>query len=411
MQFTKHETKSGAPLWLFSVPHAQSVAAGVLVFAGTRDEVWPKEAGIAHALEHMHFQGTKEFPTSKDVSEFIEEIGGRLNAWTWKEMTFYHAQTPVEYAKRIPKLLSEQMFFSTFPEEKIQVEMKNIVQEIRRRNDSPGRLIGDIALQHLYGKHPLSKDTLGTEDSVMGFTKSDFLGFKERYYQPANFVFVVAGNIDGAKAVELFDEYFTNGGGVKNSRTPVPFEATSERNYVEKRDIEQLHLVMSAPVGASNDQTTQHLSLFGTMISGGMSFPLFQEVRDKLGLCYEIHASVEKLSDVGFFGVYIGTDHKRYKEAIEATQEVIAKSKTDEQLLKKAKDVKLGRLALTFESMDDVIDIAAFDIASLGAPRGYEEIKKEIEAIQIGDITRAVDTYLAPEKLYTSMLVPRGFEE
>lgn len=410
MKFTKHETKSGAPLWLFSVPHVQSVAAGVLVSAGTRDEQWPKEAGIAHALEHMHFQGTKKFPTSKDVSEFIEEVGGVLNAWTWKEMTFYHAQTPVQHAERIPELLSEQLRFSTFPEDKIQVEMKNIVQEIRRRNDNPRSLIHEIADSHLYGSHPLSKDTLGTEESVLAFTKQDFLHFKERYYQPENFVFIVAGNIDAQKAVDLFDTYFPEGGGVKNSRVPAEFQKSNEQQHIEKRDIEQLHLIMSAAVGSSDDKTTQQLSLFGTMISGGMSFPLFQEVRDKLGLCYQIHTSLDPWSDIGNFGIYIGTDHTRYQEAIEATQKVIEESKTDEQLLKKAKDVKLGRLALMFEGMSDVLDIAALDIVSRGAPRGYEEVKREIEAIQIGDITKAVDQYLAPEKIYTSMLVPRDFK-
>ena len=109
LNFSKTTTESGVPLWTLNIPTSRTVSAGVLVKAGTRDEIWPKEAGIAHALEHMLFQGTESFPTHRRICEHIEEVGGRINAWTWKEMTFYYSKVPSEHAERSVHVLSEQL--------------------------------------------------------------------------------------------------------------------------------------------------------------------------------------------------------------------------------------------------------------------------------------------------------------
>ncbi len=411
LNFRRLETKSKSPLWIFPQPNANSVALGVLIFAGTRDENWPKEAGIAHALEHMHFQGTEKFPSSAKISGFVEEVGGRLNAWTWKEMTFHHVYMPAEHARRGVEILSQQMLASVFPEEKIGIEMKNIVQEIRRRNDNPGNYIYKINNELIYGKHPLGKDTLGTEESVAAFKRDDFISFKNRYYNSNNMVFVVAGNIDDKSAVDLFDEFFSFVPGEKNERKAEELNDFSAKSSADKREIEQIHLILSAIAGSAASQDASNLELFGYMISGGMSFPLFQEVRDKRGLCYEIHGGLNKWSDFSNFNIYIGTDPKRYKEAVEATLEVLEKSKLDKDLLEKAKALRIGRLALDFENMSNVIRIAASDITFLGSPRGYEQIKSEIEKITIEDVGRAVDKYLLADKLSKTLLVPEDFKE
>ncbi len=411
LNFHKLDTKSKSPLWVFSQPAANSVAFGVLIFAGTRDENWPKEAGIAHALEHMHFQGTEKFPSSAKISGFVEEVGGRLNAWTWKEMTFHHVYLPAEHARRGVEILSQQMLASIFPEEKIEIEMKNIIQEMRRRNDNPGNYVYKINDELIYGKHPLGKDTLGTEESVAAFKREDFLNFKSRYYNSNNMVFVAAGNIDDKSAMDLFDESFPFVSGEKNERKVEELGDFSAKLSINKKEIEQVHLILSAVAGSAISQDASNLELFGYMISGGMSFPLFQEVRDKRGLCYEIHGGLNKWSDLSNFNIYIGTDPKRYKEAIKATLEVLEKSKLDKDLLEKAKALRIGRLALDFENMSNVIRIAASDITFLGSPRGYEQIKSEIEKVKIDEIEKSVNKYLSKENISKSMLVPQKFEE
>lgn len=410
LNFAKLETKTGVPLWVMSIPDAASVASGVLVKAGTRDEEWPKEAGIAHALEHMMLQGTENLPSSKDVSGYVEEVGGIINAWTWKEMTFYWNQMPVSARERSIKILSEQLRKSIFPEEKIPIEMKNIIQEIRRRNDDPRAFVNDLAEKLLYGDHPLSKDTLGLEESVSSLTREDFLHFKERYYDPVNYTFIVAGAITSQEARQLFEENFPEELKLKPNIREEQTLSTREKKLVFKRDIEQVHLILTAPLGKANDQSSKHLDIFRTMISGGMSFPLFQDVRDKRGLCYEVWADLNRWSDVGIFRVYVGTDPKRFREAIETCLEVVQEYKTNEALLNKAKNLKLGRLALRYENTADIISIAAEDIAYTGRPRGYDELKQEIEAVRIEDVEKAVNDYLQPDSFRTAFLIPSELE-
>ena len=410
LNFSKTVTGAGVTLYTLTLPHSNTVAAGVLVNAGTRDEQWPKQAGIAHALEHMHFQGTKAFPTSKDVSGYIEEIGGGINAWTWKEMTFYYSQVTKDQKERAVNIIGEQLRASIFPEDKVRVEMSNIVQELRRRNDNPSQYAGYLADQLLYGSHPLGKDTLGLEESLRGFVKKDFLDFKAVLYRPENYTFVIAGNITEQEAVKLFDTHFPEQTGKdSNKRSETPLLPSDKKELVyPKKDIEQVHIFLVAPLSKASDPDSKVADLFTTMISGGMSFPLFQEVRDKRGLCYEVWASSANWHDVGEFNLYIGTDPKRAQEAINASLEVIRDSKTNEPLLRKAKNLEKGRLALRYESTGAIINIAAQDIALTGAPKGYDQLVQEMERINIGDITRMADTYLRPENMKTVKLVPEA---
>lgn len=410
--FVKYETKSGVPLWVLQMPHLGSVSVCVAVNAGTRDEIWPKEAGIAHALEHMHFQGTRDFPNSKSISEYIEETGGKMNAWTNNERTVYFVRVPSDHVERAVRIISEQIKYATFPEEKIPTEMKNIVQEIRRRNDDPVRYLWHISQKFIYRNHPLAKDTLGLEESVQNFTRDNFVNFKKRYYNPANYSFIIVGNIDSNQVINLFDKYFSETVGVnQNQRPSDKIETTEKKINVVKKDIQQTHISLGAIVYRADDKSSLYLDFFSSMISGGMSFPLFQEVRDKLGLCYSIGSGISRQSDFGRFNIYVGTDHKRYKDAISAILEIIEKYKTDEALLEKVKNIKLGKLALDYENTENIIMRAVNDVMYLGKPKGFREIKDEIQLVNIENITESVSQYLEKDMFFTTILAPLSFSD
>lgn len=411
LNFEKLITTTGVPLYVMYLPHSNTVASGVLVKAGTRDESWPEEAGLAHALEHMQFQGTKRFPTSEKLSAYIEETGGVLNAWTFSETTFYWSRVPEQHKEKSILLLSEEINYALIPEEKVAIEMLNIIEEIRRSKDNPESYIDDLSQAFLYGSHPLGKTTLGIEESVRLFQRDHFIKFKDRLYDAANFVFIAAGNIKPEESLALFEQYFTAKPKLKeNKRSFQPLKETKERKYVLPKETEQVHISLRAPIGASDEATSKSIDLFTTMISGGMSFPLFQEVRDKRGLCYAIYAQTTRFSDVGNFLIYVGTDPKRYQEALETISEVIEKAKTDEKLLKKAKGVEIGRLALKYESTGSIINEAALQISQLGKPIGYKELVEEIESITIADIKKAVDQYLKPDDLRQVFICPKDLE-
>ncbi|MDP3052330.1 MAG: pitrilysin family protein [bacterium] len=412
LNITQIKTNIGVPLWTLSSSSYSSVTLGVLIGCGARDENWPREAGIAHALEHMLFQGTKNFPNNMKLSSYIETIGGEINGRTSSERTLYHARVPIGYAERGVRVLSEQINASIFPDEKIPVEMKNIIQEIRRMNDDPQGHLWHLSQRFIYNNHPLSREVSGTEDSVAAFAKRDFLSFKERFYNPANYVFIAVGNISQGEALKLFNRYFDgNYTRTPNTREKVRIIRRAERQFIERRELDQLHLSIDALIGKGRDKSSLYLEFFRDMISSGMSSPLFQEVRDKRGLCYVVMAGLNKCSDIGRFRIYIGTDSKRYKEAIVTTLRVIEKSKKDEHLLDKIKKLKLGRLMLRYENTLDVFFATTDDIVFLGRPRGLEEIKKEIEEVTIDDIRKSVDKYLNPDLIYITMLAPKNFVE
>jgi predicted Zn-dependent peptidase len=412
LNFEKTMLGNGAPLYVMHMPHAHSVAAGIFVKGGTRDEIWPKEAGLAHALEHMSFQGTKNFPTSKDLSAYLEEIGGDHNAWTSSEGTFYHNRVPVSHKDRGFRVLAEMLREPLIPQDKIRIEMKNIIEEIRRANDDPDQFLGLLDQGFVYGSHPLGKNTLGTIESVSGFTQDNFLEFRRRYYRVHNYVFLVAGNITVEEAKQAFEEFFSSDKDEQsiNVYEPAPLGTVLERKLVHKKDLEQVHICLSAPLGKGLEKTTRSIGTFSTMLSGGMSFPLFQEVRDKRGLCYEIHANVSRDSDVGEFSIVIGTDPKRYQEAVDVSLSLISQCKNDGALLKKAKDLVLGNLAMRFENTGGIIQTASHSTMINGYPKGYDELVQDINEITVQDVSSAVDQYLKPENIRQVLLVPKDLE-
>lgn len=398
-------------MWLLEMPYVKSVTAGVLVGVGARDEIYPKEAGIAHALEHMHLQGTRVFPSNKDIGNYIEEVGGRINARTTKETTSYYAQVPAEYTERAVHILSEQLNHSLFLEEKIQVEMKNIIQESRRRKDNPMIYAGILSDRFMYRNHPLSRDTLGSEDSVLAFSREDFTRFKNRCYNRDNYNFIIVGNITADKAVNLFNAYFGKDAGLSaNKRKFEKRGGNKNKIFIEHRDINQLNLSLSALIGKATSKDSLYLDFFATMISGGISFPLFEQIRDTLGLCYSIGASVIKWSDAGKFTIFLGTDRSRYEEAINEIFKIIEKYKNDEPLLEKAKKLRLGRLSLLFENTFSIVDNTALKIAIEGKPYDFDEAAKEIKEVTIENIENAVNKYLKPEMFYKVFLAPNNFK-
>ena len=411
LNFQKTILSNNIPLYVMNLPHTQSVAVGVLVKAGTRDEMWPGEAGVAHALEHMSFQGTENFPTSKDVSAYLEEIGGSLNAWTSEEGTFYHNRVPVAHKERGFRILGEMLRVPLIPAGKISVEMKNIIEELRMYLDDPDGLLWILNQKFLFGGHPLGKNSLGTIEALSAFGQDHFFEFRKRYYHSANLTVLVVGNITLDEAVRESEENFTGmEAREENVRDFVPLTGDPERELIHRKELEQVHIALTAPLGRASEKSSKSMVMFSIMLSGGMSFPLFQEVRDKRGLCYAISANTTRNSDVGEFSIAIGTDPKRYREAIDVSMGLIEKSKNDEDLLQKAKDLALGNLALQFEHTGGILRIAASSALIDGAPKGYDEYVQDIEEITINDVVSAVDTYLRPEQVRRVLLAPKGLK-
>ena len=411
LKFEKLKTKSGTSLFILNLPHTNAIASGVLIKAGTRDEIWPKEAGLAHALEHMSFQATKKFKNSQEVSSYLEEIGGYLNAFTSQEGIFFHNVVPKEYFERAIISLNELVNNSLIPQDKIKIEMRNIAEEIKMYFDNPVSYINMEALEFIYGKHPLGKNVLGTVKSVLSLKQEDFFNFKRRYFNSNNYIFVCVGNVKPENALKLFNEYFEKIPGQSNKRLlEEPLKTTKKTLIKTRKDITQTQVLLLTPTVKAKSFEAKVLDLYSTMLSGGMSFPLFQELRDKRGLCYHTSASLDEFSDSSLFSIYIGTDPKKYQEAIKVALEIINSNKDNQKLMDKAKDLTLGRLSLVFDDPKSILNLAVSDILIGEEPKTYNQIKEEIEKISINDIEKAVDKYLLNDNLRQVLLLPSNYK-
>lgn len=409
MAFQKLETRHGVPVYVFPMPHVQSVAVGVLVFAGSRDEIYPHEAGLAHAFEHMVFQGNTRLGSNKMIAEELEAHGGSVNAWTWNEMTFYHRVAP-DYAFDVAvNSIASQITDSLFRPEDITKEMKNIVQEIRRSFDNPASFCGHLFDKAIFGNHPLGKIVLGSEETVSKFTRDDFLLWQNKFYYAGNYVFLVVGNIDSSTALKVFDRVaLLSISRARNTRPLIAEISGAVPKIVAEREIEQAHIHLGTPIGPASETESKLLEFYTYMLDGGMSFPLFQEVRDKRGLCYAVSADVLRWSDRGVFQVYVGTDAARVNEATDCVKEVVWNYRRDEALLERTKKMINGRNAISFSNPSSVLQRAAVDVVFSGSPQSPEEIRQEIDGFMIDEIAAVVEKYLRPENFSYAYVIPKG---
>ena len=406
-------TEFGVPLHIYSMPQATTVACGVRVNAGAIDERWPEEAGLAHAIEHMLFQGTEELPDSKAITSVIEDTGGSIDALTGKESTLFYTLVPADEIEKSFYVLSQLLVHPTLPEEKVAVEMKIILEEIKAAQDDSGDYAVNMAIAKMYGTHPFGREVAGTKESVSRFIRADFVRWLSHYYHANNFDFIVSGKLPDdseRKVAQLFSKYFHGlRENVPNQRE-ISGRADGTKFHFEERQIQQVHVALLAPTCPGNSDDAAALSIFQCMISGGMSFPLFCEVRDKLGLCYEIWAENIRFSDIGFFLVYAATDADRYQETVRKICEVISGSKTDGALLERAKKVLRGRVAIAFEKPTTILQSARNDIAIFGKPRDMEDVTKRVNSVSILEIHSAVNKYLDANWLSRIFLVPNGLK-
>lgn len=413
MQFQHITTCHGTPLHVMTMPYAQSVAVGILVYAGTRDERWPQEAGIAHALEHMVFKGNAQQPNSKAITEVIEACGGNINASTCKEMTFFHRTVPRDALAVAVHSLACQVTSPLFRAEDIASEMKNVVQEIRMRHDEPTGFCYRRFEELLFSGHPLEKTTLGTEEAVRAFGTEDFVRFHRKFYGAENYEFIVVGNVSPTEVLQVFDsQAFTSHEMVahRNVRETVDVPYIPVRQLFE-RDIKQAHVYLGVRVGNSRDPETKALNVFRTMVGGGVSFPLFQEVRDKRGLCYRIAANVTPWNDTGEFSIYIGTDPGRIQEAWSSIHEVLATSSENADLFEKARKNIIGQNAVNFDVPEKILRQAAFDILFEGAPKSPREIEEELQDITFENVQRAANVHVLDRNRYTCACIAKAGTE
>ena len=281
----------------------ESVSLGAWVEVGTRDEA-AKINGMSHLLEHMAFKGT-ERRSAVGIVEEIEAVGGHLNAYTAREHTAYYAKILKQDLELAVDIIADILQHSVMDEGELAREQGVIVQEINQSHDTPDDVVFDFFQETAFPEQALGRPVLGSAALVRGMNRDAILGYMKDHYSASRIVFAAAGNLDHVRLVRLVEDAF--------DALPEPVDGTREpARYVgganrQPRDLEQAHVLLGMKGIAFEDEDFHAASMFSTLLGGGMSSRLFQEVREKRGLAYSIYSYLSSYTDGGLFGVYAGT--------------------------------------------------------------------------------------------------------
>ncbi len=336
------------------VPGVRSASVGIWVGVGSRDEK-PAVAGAAHYLEHLLFKGT-EHRTAARIAEEIDAVGGELNAFTAKEHTCYYAHVLDEDLPLAIDLVCDVVFDALLAESDVETERGVVLEEIAMRDDDPEDLLHDAFCSALLGDHPLGRPVLGTEKSIREMSRAGLNGFYRRRYTMPTMVLAAAGNLAHGDVLRLARKALRKR--LAGNGSPVPPRAGRARIPVAAKlvvhpdDTEQAHMMLGVRSPDRHDDRRWVLGVLNTVLGGGMSSRLFQEVRERRGLAYQVYSSVASYSDTGHLSVYTGCQPDHLGDVARVVHEVLtdlAKNGVSADEVTRAQGQMRGSLVLGLE--------------------------------------------------------------
>ncbi|MBX6328173.1 MAG: insulinase family protein [Pseudolabrys sp.] len=378
---------SGLTVVTDDMPHLQTASLGVWVGAGSRDEA-PDEHGISHLLEHMAFKGTKR-RSAREIAETIEAVGGDLNAATSVESTGYFARVLKEDVSLALDVLGDILTDPSFDAEELRREQNVIVQEIGAVEDAPDDLVFERLQETAFPRQSVGRSILGTPQTVRSFTPARLRAYLARNYRAPDMVVAAAGAIEHEAIVEEAERRFAAFAGP----APPPPEPAYFRGgtRIESRSLEQVHIALALEGLSVTDEALYALQAFTNVVGGGMSSRLFQEVREKRGLCYSIHTFHIPYADTGLFGFYAGTDARDAPELMRVTIEQIAGATEtiNEAEVARAKTQMKAGLLMALESSEARTGQLARQLLAYGRAIPLEEIVERIDAVTVESVRAA----------------------
>jgi len=410
MKYNIHTLKNGLRAVLVPVPATQTATVIVMSGTGSRYED-RRENGLAHFLEHMFFKGTKKRPSAKAISEELDAVGSVYNAFTAKERTAYYAKVSARYLDTALDVISDIFLNSTLPMKEITKERGAIIQEIDMYEDMPMRTIDNVFDELIFGReHPLGRTILGPKENIRAFTRKDFATYLKRNYTPLNTVVCVAGSFDEKKVLAKIKKEF---GGLKHGNPPDYISFASEQNAprvaIKEKKTDQTNLMLGVPAYPYLHKDEFALAVLATILGGGMSSRLFLEVREKRGLAYSIHASVDRYPDCAYLAVQAGVEHGKLEETVKTVLgefKKMKKTKVSKAELEKAKNYIKGTMTLGLETSDEIANHAASSLLNIGRVRPLEEILKGIDTVTAADVERVSRDLLQTSKLNLAIIGP-----
>src|SRR5579863_3062861 len=372
---------SGLRVITEAMPSVRSASIGIWADVGSSLER-REQRGISHVVEHMLFKGTPR-RNAREIAETMDGVGGNLNAFTDKEATCYYAKVIDRHVPLALDVLADMFLHSLFAPEELAKEQRVVLEEIKMYEDSPDELVHDLFLQTMWSGSNLGEPTIGFADTVMAVTPEALRVHMKRHYAPDSVVVAAAGNLEHDRFVELVAECFAAFEGTSEHFAPDAPPA-KPATLVRQKDSEQAYVVLGSRGLSARDDRRFALSVLDTLLGGGMSSRLFQEIREKRGLVYTVYSFQAAYRAAGLFGIYAGTSPENVQPCIDVIGQELAKlrdTRISESELHLAKEHIKGSLTLSLESTSSRMIRLGRSEFTYGYQVTTEEIKQAIEAV------------------------------
>lgn len=386
----------------------RSVAMGILVGTGSSNEA-KSESGLSHFIEHMAFKGTHK-RSAYDIAHALDGVGGRINAYTGKEQTMYHAVVLDRHIDIAIDVLCDMLLNSRFAPAAMEMEKGVVLEEIKMYEDTPDELIHDFFAEKILHDHPAAKPTIGLEGTVRSFKRQDISSYMKKWYSPKNMIVSLAGAVPR----NIHDRLRPFLEGLKGNAPlppPAPPEIKGSLN-LKKKKTEQVHLCLGVKGVSQMDDTRYTFAIIDNILGGSMSSRLFQEVREKRGLAYAIYSTSSPFRNFGITYVYAGTSKKNLKEVISlilAQYCDIKQNGVKPEELERARESLKGSLVLGLESTSSRMGWIAKSEHFYGRSMTIDEIFKKIDRVKQDDILSLANEYFSDK--YLTLAVIGDLEE
>ncbi len=374
-------------------PSVRSVGIAVMTGVGSGNET-PANNGISHFIEHMYFKGTKN-KSAFEIVEYVDGIGAQINAFTSKQTTCFYTLSIDSRADDCARILSEILFESTFDEQDMEREKGVVLEEISMCEDDNSDIVLDLLAEGYFGKNPLGMTILGERKNIKSFTRDDLIDYIGKNYCAESSVVSIVGNISFDKAKDMIEKYFEGkfSSNCKRSWQDTRHETKPSRKSKFK-DIEQSNIALGFPAFEYDSKFTMAEMLVNTIVGGGMSSRLFQEVREKRGLAYNVYTYNSSYVNNGLLSLYIGTNVESVKKAVDCTVDLIEELRknglTRRELERGIEQLK-GSYVLGQESTGVVMRVNAKNVLFSDKLFDIDEKIKEIENITLAQTKEVID--------------------
>ncbi len=398
---------NGLTILTEAMPAVRSVSMGIWVKTGSRQES-EEENGISHFIEHMVFKGTKN-RSAEQIAREADSIGGHLDAFTAKECTSFSVKALDEHVPRAFDILSDLFINPLFRPEDILKESKVIQEEIKMVEDTPDDLVHEIFTQSYWRGQALGRPILGTRRTVGSFNRERLCDYFQRHYTPNSTLLAAAGNVEHARFVDLVAKSFGDlpgGPAAGDGPTPTPHPSIRHRH---KKELEQAHLCVGAPSYPQPHEKRFACYILNSVLGGGMSSRLFQNIREKRGLAYAVFSGLSSFRDAGCLSVYAGTSLENARQVLGLILDEFRQLKSEaisDQELQHAKDYLKGNLLLSLETTGSRMSNVARQEMYFGRYISLDETSQRVDEVTSSEVLEVAREFFQTDRLAVTFLGP-----